>query len=77
MTVLLNLSKSANADTGQTGLDNGRAVRNGSVDVEAAREYELPQHQLGSGSDDEDTVKKPQDIRQSREEVGSTGRRLI
>lgn len=62
-----------------SGLDNGRAVRDGSVDVEAAREYELPQHQLGSESDGEDEdVKDTQRTRQSYDEGGgSSGRRLI
>ena len=62
------------------GLNNGRAVREGSVDVEEAREYELPQHQLGSESEDEDGVQDAQYTRQSVESEGegrSSGRRLI
>ena len=37
------------------GLDNRHVARTGDDgDIEAAREYELPHHQLGSGSDDDD-----------------------
>lgn len=53
------------ADTHLSGLDNGRAVRN--RNVEAAREYELPQHRLGDESDsEEDDVKDTENTERRR-----------
>ena len=50
------------------------------MDVEAAREYELPQHQLGSESDDDLGVEEDrvsQERRRSHDRGGSSGRRLV
>lgn len=43
-----------------TGLDKRHVA--GSGDVEAAEEYEIPLHQLGSGSDDDDDDGKATEV---------------